>query len=159
MLRSVRILLRLARRAADERQAALAEAIRVRDAALAAMTAHTEAVARERAGLVDALQAWQDWAAWATLSERRGRDLTAVLRQAEALEDGARSALREALAELRRLEIVQETAEQAERRAAARRAEAEAEEIELRRPRPAEARGPIPPPRGASQPCPPGSGR
>jgi Ni/Co efflux regulator RcnB len=129
------ILIRLARRRADDRRIALAEAERQSSIAADAMAEHQQATSREteRArGKPEEMRLWSDWSRVAAGdSQRLALATDMLLRQEEAL----RALLRDDFADIKRLEIALAAFEQSARRQALRKTEQAAEEAELRRPR------------------------
>lgn len=132
-METVELLLRLARQEADARRAGLGEALRAAAEAAAMLAAQEGAMAQEAAGFATLPEAWRDWAGWAGQAARLRQDLAAALDDARAREDDAREAVRDALAAVKRLELLQEGRERAARLTERRRTEARAEEVELQR--------------------------
>lgn len=135
MTETIGLLLRLAKQEADGRRARLGEALRISQAAAAALAGQDAAMSREAAGFAELPEGWRDWAGWADQAARQREDLARTLRDAQAEEEAARDAVRDALAAMKRLEILQENRDREARRLERRRGEARAEEAELRRPR------------------------
>ena len=129
------ILLRLAQRSSEERCAVLSRSQQDRLNAEAELAAYDRAVAAEDATASVQIAAMGDWATWMTAAARRRQDLTTGLARLEAREAEAREAVREALADTRRLELALEQITQTERRMALRREQQAAEEAELQRPK------------------------
>jgi TolA-binding protein len=73
------------------------------------------------------------WSDWSRLAAGRQRQLRHALTTLRVQEEQIRDALREDFAEIKRLEIARDTAAEAARRQAARRAERMTEDAELRR--------------------------
>jgi TolA-binding protein len=127
------ILIRLARQRADERRAILAEAERQTLLAAEILGGHEAHLRREteRArGQAEEMALWSDWS---RLAAGRQRQLRHALTTLRVQEEQIRDALREDFAEIKRLEIARDTAAEAARRQAARRAERMTEDAELRR--------------------------
>jgi hypothetical protein len=127
------ILIRLARQRADERRVILAEAERQTLLAVEVLAGHEAHILQEteRArGQAEGMAMWSNWSRIAAGRQRQLRQAVVTLR---AQEDQLRDALREDFAEIKRLEIARDTAAEADRRHAARRAERAAEDAELRR--------------------------
>lgn len=132
-LRGLPILIRLARQRADSHRTALAaaerqtvlatEALATHDALIAAETAHARGEASE-------MGAWSDWL---RQSQRRRRALVQATVRLQMEEEAIRATLREAFAEIKRLEIAADQAAQAAHLQAARKAERVAEDAELLR--------------------------
>jgi hypothetical protein len=132
-LRGLPILIRLARQRADSHRTALAEAECQTGLAAEVLAAHDALATAEAArasGKATQLAAWTDWA---RQSQRRRRGLVQALGQLRVDEDALRATLREAFAETKRLEIAADSAAQAARLQAARKAERAAEDAELLR--------------------------
>ena len=134
-MKGLPILLRLAQRSSEERCAVLSQSQQERLSAEAELAAYDRAVAAEDAAASVQIAAMGDWSAWMTAAARRRQDLTTGLALLEAREAEAREAVREALADTRRLELALEQITQTERRMALRREQQAAEEAELQRPK------------------------
>jgi flagellar export protein FliJ len=135
-MRGLPLLIKLARNGADERRCELGRIMSAHAQAQAALSAHDDFAAHEArvaASGVEARAAYADW-----LTTARRRRATLAERQAELgrTEDAARTALREAVAEMKKLDAVQRDLAAAERREALRREAVRADELQaMRQPR------------------------
>ncbi|WP_199707449.1 hypothetical protein [Teichococcus wenyumeiae] len=127
------ILIRLARKRADEQRAILAGAERQTLLAAEMLAGHAAHLQRETERARGQAEEMALWADWSRVAAGRQRQLQQALSMLQAQEAQIREALREDFAEIKRLEIARDTAASAARRQAARRAERAAEDAELRR--------------------------
>jgi hypothetical protein len=134
-MRGLPTLIRLARRKADERRIALAEAERQTAMALDLLAAHDTRTQQETEGARLTPESMALWSAWAPVDRARRQQLAYAVEFLQGQEEALRDSLREHFAEIKRLEIALDQSQQAARRLAARKAEREAEDTESRRAR------------------------
>lgn len=136
-MRGLATLLRLSTNRTEQARLALAGAIRARAEAEAELGRHAEAIAAEPAPAAESPDQLRDWSAWRDAAGRAERALQAALAAQAGREAACRDAMRESLAEGKRLELAQVAELQALRRRAQRRREAASEETALQRRHPA----------------------
>jgi hypothetical protein len=132
-MRSLPLLVRLARQSADERRGDLGQIARATADASAALDDHDATAANEASRALadpDALAALVNWTPRAARNSARLRHRVTELERSKT---AAREALREAVAGTRRLELAMESIQTANRRSALRRANQLADEHELAR--------------------------
>jgi hypothetical protein len=132
-MRGVPTLIRLARQEVDERRSDLVRIAAARASAAEALDTHDAEAAREAAvSMTSALElaAFSAWARQATRARARLQQRFAELGRSEAT---ARESLRDAIAQMKRLDIVLESAEAARREIATQRAGMRADERETAR--------------------------
>ena len=132
-MKGLATLLRLSTNRTEQARLALAGAIRARAEAEAELGRHAAAVAAEPAPCADSPETLRDWSAWRAEAARAKRDLESTLRMEAGREAVCRDAMRESLAEGKRLELAQAAEMEALRRRAERRREAASEEVALQR--------------------------
>lgn len=132
-MRSLPLLIRLARQRADERRLVLTAAEQARRAAEEALAQQETQMAAERAQAAGDAEAMARWVAWSRAATRQRRGLLDELGARQEREEAIRAALAEDFAALKRLELALATQQQNAARAAARKAEKATEETELRR--------------------------
>jgi hypothetical protein len=137
-MQTLPLLIRLARRRADERRILLAQAEQAHRDAAARLAAHDAAVAAETARAAGDAEEMAFWAVWCGRAAREARQLTQAQAVLAAREAQIRTALAEDFAEAKRLELAWDARQREAVRHAQRKAEKQAEEIELRRVRPAD---------------------
>jgi hypothetical protein len=135
-MQTLPLLIRLARQRADERRIVLAQAEQAHREAVSRRAAQAAAAAAETARAAGDAEEMARWSVWSRRAQREAWQLA----QAEAVlaerEEGIRAALAEDFAEAKRLELAWAARQREAARHAARKAEKQAEEIELRRVRP-----------------------
>jgi len=132
-MRSLPLLIRLARQRADERRGVLVAAEWARMAAETALAEQEARIAAERAqaaGSAESLARWSDWSRAAGRQRQRLMGELGILAERE---EAIRAALAEDFATVKRLELALEAQQRNAARQAARKAEKMAEDVELRR--------------------------
>ncbi|MDJ0390368.1 hypothetical protein QMO56_19835 [Roseomonas sp. E05] len=132
-MRSLPLLIRLARQRADERRLVLAAAEQARLAVEAALAEQDAQMAAERAQAAGDVAAMAGWADWSRAAARQRRRLLEELGVRQEREEAIRAALAEDFAALKRLELAQQAQQRNAAQAATRKAEKAAEDQELRR--------------------------
>ncbi len=128
-MRGLPTLIRLTHRRADEQRVALAEAERQSALARKELALHEQAYQAEKdraRGDASEMASWSEWSRFHTRQRQPLRHAIALLQRQE-------EALRDTFAEIKRLEIALDTANQQAQRIARRKAEQAAEDAELRR--------------------------
>ncbi len=132
-MRGLPTLIRLAQQEVDERRSDLVRIVAARASAAAALDTHDAEAAREaNLSMTNALElaAFSTWARQATRARARLQQRFAELGRTETT---GREALRDAIAQMKRLQSVWESAETATRQIATRRADIRADEREIAR--------------------------
>ncbi|HWL84056.1 MAG TPA: hypothetical protein VNR89_24120 [Roseomonas sp.] len=132
-MRSLPLLIRLARQRADERRLVLAVAEQARLAAEAALTEQEARMATERAQAAGDPEAMARWGEWSRAAARQRRRLLEGLGARQEREEAIRAALAEDFAALKRLELALQAQQRNAARERERKAEKAAEDTELRR--------------------------
>jgi len=132
-MRGVNLLVRLARHDLEERRSDLGCISQARDETEAAIDTHDETVVSETDIALADPTVIAAFGAWASHSARGRAKLQDRFQELDVSADAARENLRATAAQVRRLEIVLETARVAARRLAVRRADNRADERELAR--------------------------
>lgn len=133
-MKGLATLLRLSNTRTEGVRVALAEAVRRRAAMEAECDRHASAMAEE--SLVQGItgETLRDWSSWHARAGREERGLHRALTQLSAEEDACRDAMRESVADGKRVELALASRIRAERLKEARRRDAAAEDAALRRP-------------------------
>jgi len=132
-LQSLGSLVKLARRGVDERRAELSRIEQALAEAAQLVAGHDARAAAEMEAARQDLAAMTAYPAWSAQAMRQREQLELRCQQLETAGEAAREALREAFAELKRLELAQQAAERDARRAALCRAEKRVEDQEYAR--------------------------
>lgn len=127
-MQSLPTLIRLARRATDERKTDLGRIGQAQAALEASIERHDQSMALEDEAASADFAALAAYAGWNSLAGRERARLLAQRRDLERQEAAARDILRTAFVEQKRLEVAQDARQQAERADAARRAERQHED-------------------------------
>lgn len=130
-MQALPLLIRLARRATDEKQSELGRLTAAQAAAQAQVQAHDAAAVRESEAAHQDLTALAAYASWSGQAARQRARLIAHQTELERFESAARDALRSAFADQKRLELVRETRLRESRLDANRKAEVVAEEQQI----------------------------
>ncbi|CAH2605602.1 conserved protein of unknown function (plasmid) [Rhodovastum atsumiense] len=132
-MRGLPLLIRLAHAEADERRIELGRIAAAHAAAQAAVAAHVRQAAAEADLAATGPEALAAYAAWVRPDAQRRVALDSRRAQLERTEEAARTALREAVVDFKRLETVQQNAEAAAKRATDRRTAVRADEAQILR--------------------------
>ena len=132
-MKGLATLLRLSNSRTEAVRVTLAEAVRRREAMAAACARHAAVMAEESRVQGITGETLRDWSAWRRQATRQDRSLRQALTQLAAEEDACRDAMRDSVADGKRLELVLAARIRADRLKAARKQEAAAEDAALRR--------------------------
>jgi flagellar protein FliJ len=137
-MRGLPLLIKLARTDADQRRCELGRIAAARADARMALAAHDEATARETETAGAALEMRAAYGTWLRVAGRRRAELAEREAQMARTEEAARAALREAVIEMKKFEVVQRNVVAEADRDAARKEAARADELHATRVRHAE---------------------
>lgn len=132
-MKGLAILLRLSTSRTEEVRVALADAVRRREAMADACDRHAAATAEESRVQGITGETLRDWSTWRRRALREERGLRHALSQLAAEEETCRDAMRESVADGKRLELALASRIRAERLRTARKQEAAMEDAALRR--------------------------
>lgn len=134
-MRSLPLLIRLARQRTDERRVVLVAAEQARAAVEAALVEQEAQIVSERAQAAGDPESLARWSTWSRAASRQRQRLMGELGVLGEREEAIRAALAEDFATVKRLELALEAQQRSAARQAARKAEKMAEDVELRRAR------------------------
>ncbi len=132
-MRGLPLLSKLAQTDADHRRYELGRIVVAHESTRAALEAQDRTATQEAERAGASMEARAAYGGWLRVDRRPPVGLDEREAQLDRTEDGARAALREAVIEMKRFETVQRSVPTEERRMAARKAEARADELHATR--------------------------
>lgn len=138
-MRGLTTLVRLAQFEVDEQRSDLGRIVRARADAEAALGTHDAEAAREASISMADVRDFAAFSAWARHAARTRAKLQQRFAELDRTETAARESLRDAVAQMKRLQTVEDTAQAAARQIGVNRAQTRAEEREMMRLRAAAA--------------------